>query len=342
MNRIILIGNGFDLAHGLQTSYNNFIDWLWKKEFNKIGKLYQKGADKYFNENDFFSISAKFPLDITGECNNFSFKQFKDYINVPSSVNFQITFKNHFLDRLLNNEFYYLQNWVDIEEEYYKALKDCLRSSYKGGIDKLHQDFKQIKNELQTYLTKINDKLEEYKIDFPDTELLGQIYSKPEQINNILFLNFNYTSTHKFYSKEYNKLDRLKIRDTNSIQIHGSIFEIDHNSIVFGYGDEFDDDYKLIEKMNDNRYFENIKMMKYTETNGRAYKALQEYINSDKYQIFLFGHSCGLSDRTLLNMLFMHNNCVSINPFYHKKEDGTNNYNDISRNISCLMLSHFQ
>ncbi len=31
MNRIILIGNGFDLAHGLETSYKDFIDdfWLW-------------------------------------------------------------------------------------------------------------------------------------------------------------------------------------------------------------------------------------------------------------------------------------------------------------------------
>ena len=31
MNRIILIGNGFDLAHGLPTSYGNFIDWYWEQ-----------------------------------------------------------------------------------------------------------------------------------------------------------------------------------------------------------------------------------------------------------------------------------------------------------------------
>jgi hypothetical protein len=27
MNRIVLIGNGFDLAHGLNTSYKHFICW---------------------------------------------------------------------------------------------------------------------------------------------------------------------------------------------------------------------------------------------------------------------------------------------------------------------------
>ena len=30
MNRIILIGNGFDLAHGLRTSYADFIDYYWE------------------------------------------------------------------------------------------------------------------------------------------------------------------------------------------------------------------------------------------------------------------------------------------------------------------------
>ncbi|AUC74898.1 AbiH family protein [Olleya sp. Bg11-27] len=29
MNRLYIIGNGFDLAHGLPTSYNNFIDDFW-------------------------------------------------------------------------------------------------------------------------------------------------------------------------------------------------------------------------------------------------------------------------------------------------------------------------
>ncbi len=46
------------------------------------------------------------------------------------------------------------------------------------------------------------------------------------------------------------------------------------------------------------------------------------------------GHSCGLSDRTLLNTIFEHKNCRSIKIFFHKKEDGTDNYTDIIQNIS--------
>ncbi|WP_221412373.1 AbiH family protein, partial [Dysgonomonas sp. 520] len=36
MNRIVLIGNGFDLAHGLPTSYRNFIENYWGNIINKV------------------------------------------------------------------------------------------------------------------------------------------------------------------------------------------------------------------------------------------------------------------------------------------------------------------
>ena len=36
MNRIVLIGNGFDLAHGLPTKYENFINWYWEQRVNSF------------------------------------------------------------------------------------------------------------------------------------------------------------------------------------------------------------------------------------------------------------------------------------------------------------------
>jgi hypothetical protein len=46
------------------------------------------------------------------------------------------------------------------------------------------------------------------------------------------------------------------------------------------------------------------------------------------------GHSCGNSDRTLLNTIFEHDNCVSIKPYYYEQGDGKDNYLDIIHNIS--------
>ena len=31
MNRLVIIGNGFDMAHGLPTKYEDFINWYWDK-----------------------------------------------------------------------------------------------------------------------------------------------------------------------------------------------------------------------------------------------------------------------------------------------------------------------
>lgn len=36
MNRLVIIGNGFDLAHGLKTSYKDFIRWYLDDFFNKL------------------------------------------------------------------------------------------------------------------------------------------------------------------------------------------------------------------------------------------------------------------------------------------------------------------
>lgn len=74
-----------------------------------------------------------------------------------------------------------------------------------------------------------------------------------------------------------------------------------------------------------------IKSVRYLETDN--YRKLLEFIESDLFQIYIMGHSCGNSDRTLLNTLFEHKNCVTIKPFYHERKDGTDDYMNIVQNI---------
>ena len=40
MNRLVLIGNGFDLAHGLPTSYQDLINWYWDGRFNSLRETF--------------------------------------------------------------------------------------------------------------------------------------------------------------------------------------------------------------------------------------------------------------------------------------------------------------
>ena len=48
MNRIILVGNGFDLAHGLKSSYNDFVLDLLKQ---KINQAVQEGLKNNFTSH---------------------------------------------------------------------------------------------------------------------------------------------------------------------------------------------------------------------------------------------------------------------------------------------------
>lgn len=144
-----------------------------------------------------------------------------------------------------------------------------------------------------------------------------------------LLLNFNYTNT-EYYYKNPDKFDKETTTIIN--HIHGSLDHRDKNPMIFGFGDELDGDYKLLENLNENKYLENIKSIRYLETAN--YKNLLEFINSDSFQIFIAGHSCGTSDRTLLNAMFEHPNCKSIKVFYHEIGENQDNYSDIVRNIS--------
>ena len=71
------------------------------------------------------------------------------------------------------------------------------------------------------------------KHEFPEHFLLP---------NRIMLLNFNYTNTADLYLR---KNERFVIN-----HIHGNLNEPD--SVIFGYGDELDENYKKILEKNDN------------------------------------------------------------------------------------------
>ena len=142
------------------------------------------------------------------------------------------------------------------------------------------------------------------------------------------FLNFNYTNTIDLYNY---KFENRYYVEQKQIQIHGRLGD-STNEINFGFGDEMDNDYKKIENFDDNEFLKYFKSFQYSQNSN--YKKLLDYIDSQKFQVYIMGHSCGLSDRTLLNTVFEHKNCRSIKVFYHKRDDGTDNYTEIIQNIS--------
>ncbi len=339
MNKLIIIGNGFDLAHGLNTKYSDMIDFFWENFFLSAVTL---NNNRNYRENTFDSELYKLnrkavsPYDLLAVKNNVGLKEAKRYLR--SAQDYQI--KGDFFRSIL--EIQDIKNWVDVENEYYKTLVDNLHQSNKSrNIDELkelNKNFESIKKLLCEHLVneqnrniKLNEKVFENIIKTPEKEGFSMSSDSDSRFEKILLLNFNYTNTlEKYYLDKLKTTLDKKFVSVEIIHIHGDITRFDLNPMIFGYGDELDKHSKDIVDFNDSEFLKNIKSINYQFSSN--YKSVLQFLSLSKFQAVIMGHSCGNSDRTLLNTIFEHENCSSIKPYYHAWEGG-DNYFDIVCNI---------
>lgn len=335
MNRLIIIGNGFDLAHGLKTSYKDFIaDYLFEV------------INKYSNNFDYSDplLSLTNGFNIGKVCNIES-------LSIENSI-------ERFTSRILNDTIYTLKiqrlfyrtissiskyNWVDLESFYFSELSRILNdNSYKldkeEQIQELNVGFDFMKIELQKYLIKLTESTNWNDLSIPEyNELFFSSRFKPntfsknitfQSIGKVLFLNFNYTKTISLYTSSDKSIQSY----INNI--HGTLNSTE-NPVIFGFGDEHNIEYKKFEDSQDSKLFKHMKSFSYLY--AANYSKLIDFIDAENYEVQVFGHSLGLSDRTMLKEIFEHSNCKEIKIYYHKKEDGNNDFLDKLYNLS----SHF-
>jgi hypothetical protein len=125
-------------------------------------------------------------------------------------------------------------------------------------------------------------------------------------------LVFNYTNIISCYKESFSNYSSHSIN-----HIHGEAGSED-NEVIFGYGDEKDKLFSEIKDINVNSYVEFLKSTAYLKT--RNHFDLMNFIDGNKYVVDILGHSCGLSDRTLLKTIFENDNCKQIFLHYHKWE----------------------
>lgn len=393
MNRLVLIGNGFDLAHGLKTSYKNFIDWYWNKVLYELSLCSEKvWSDQLctfiIKSNNYTWHSFMFNSLSTLNPPNGS-EVICDILN--DKENFEVKFLTLFGRIIKSIE---TKKWVDIENDYYSLLYDPIQIKEDKSLKELNEQLDYIKKLLAEYLLVVQNgalsksiinkdlkdkmfapiKLCEIAVSAQDSlrifvknriadpefnikdlyerwdkewnltinsekskqiknfeeilKYIGIDEFTDEEIpddflfpHNMMLLNFNYTEIADQYIKN-------SIFDVN--HIHGDLNNVE--GIIFGYGDELDQNYKKIQNLNNNEYLKNSKSIRYLEADN--YRNMLNFIESGPYQIYIMGHSCGNSDRTLLNTLFEHQNCASIKPFYYKKDDNSDTYLEIVQNIS--------
>ncbi|RRJ87784.1 AbiH family protein [Flavobacterium macacae] len=367
INRLIIIGNGFDLAHGLKTKYSDFMEDYYLSIIDS-----GKWNDDYFEcdlQGYLFKNCSNLDsiLDYLRKSTGYSVKEYAHKINLHGNKSIKI--KNSFFYKISKS--HSIQNWVDIENEYFKSLLFIIDQASKNlateieietavlnGITKLNLEMDAIalkfeeylKTKVQPFITNdeapVKDLLDDYvnytgngiqyfAREFPKKYTDKNKFFVEDDLrpaflnlfNQTMVLNFNYTSTFEY---KY----RSKIQNIEIINIHGMVGN-KRNPINLGFGDEMSKRYGEIEDFNENEYLRLMKSFFYSDNNN--YKKLFDFIEGADFQVQIMGHSCGTSDRTLLNAIFENHNCKSIKIFYHEREkDGEtkDNFSDIVRNIS--------
>lgn len=287
MRNLVIIGNGFDLAHGLKTSYVDFIAWLIKR---------------YYSENNNFFICDKRSIDeLRKERNIREITENKKIIKIFLEYEKNIDFTNTFLQKLLCEVL--KNNWCDIEQKYFDELLECKN---ENEAKKLNKELDDIKIQLIEYLKEVETqfkKLDTYDIFFKSVS------------SNDLIINFNYTDTVNKYLPDSS--------NDNLIHIHGKLTDKE-SYVIFGYSAPNDKNNELLKKSNEHML--NIKETKYllTENGNKINKFIDQHIFLN--HVFIIGHSCGLSDQNILNKvlnIYEHQlPSVKIFYFYFKNENG--------------------
>lgn len=322
MNKIVIIGNGFDKAHNLPTGYSDFTKFLSKsvaqyiKQPNGAYKLNSKGKECRKNRNLFHRLDEEGNEDpwICVKQLESSF-DFRLEIN-PHAEEKSIYFKSLF-DGYNKNK-----SWANLESHYFELL-------YKNKdkpdlISIINSEFEHLKKLLREYLmSEIEDKTgldKTYEID--STEPIYQMLKhghNHEKFDKTYFVSFNYTTKilnqYVMWLRESEGVEKFPLMP---IHIHGNLSE-PRNPIIFGYGDENSSQYKELELLLNNDLLINFKTFQYLRSNIYL-EILGILEESNDIYIQMIGHSSGMCDKALLRTIFQNKNVKKIESTYHKDE----------------------
>ncbi len=342
---ILLLGNGFDLAHGLPTRYVDFLEFLRlvKKEINYV-LGFGKEIEFRYGAN---TIKVVIQIDEWRE----------------------LIYDNTWIEYFLSLDTYINENWIDFESEIsrviqiidgvkesivrteklpslttykQKTLSDIIKAkSNEDGtirtvkevvmnekqiddfVSELEIDLKKLIRALELYLEHVVNKIE-------CTTISPDIW-RAMQCNEInckgvgKILSFNYTQT---FSKYYSDINIYEYD-----YIHGRVqnnSDLENNNMVLGI-----DEYLPPERKNEDITFIRFKkfFQRIHKQTGCDYKEwleeiqcdarkFEEYTNDESeytHRLYIFGHSLDVTDKDVLCALILNDN-VMTTIFYRNKE----------------------
>lgn len=328
--QILMIGNGFDIEHGLPTKYSDFLAFV--SDFNEIVdenskssilKVKDKRRREYFQS-------------IFNEDNNNIVEKFSNLVH-----------DNVWIEYFQKNKVYLNDNWIDFESEISniirlleKAREKYIKTAifhdeqldksleYDKYINEMYSNHEKIvytvtkntfnseKKKLLEDLKKIIEALEMYLVEYVGGIEILSYNPDIEKLTPHHIISFNYTNT---YEKVYDN----KNRNIHYDYIHGkALAEEGHFcNMVLGIDEylseeersenvefiEFQKYYQRMQKMTDNQY----KILADEIVEGKKYK--------DGVELYIFGHSLDATDKDILRMFLLNDKIITTIYFYDRE-----------------------
>jgi len=311
-DNILVIGNGFDLAHGRKTKYSDFMEWICQP------------SDDFKKNHPDLLFSNRFPAYKNSSLMTYLIYCFENNQKIKGWIDLEQELKTfiHYIDELID---YLNEQYYNTTDSAYKIGSRSVNITYAILINQLVSIFNiksfeaDIKNEYINTLWKIDKQKIFEKIRSELMELRSAfefylIHVEPllhnqieridiiSKIDPLYVISFNYTDT---IQKVYG------VQPENICYIHGKINE---KNIVLGY----DDSDGSTEDLDFKKYYQRliyetdkIKYIKFQSSDG--------YGGLINHTIYFFGHSLDVSDKDILSSLFSRNNPVKI--YYRDNED---------------------
>lgn len=314
---ILIIGNGFDLAHGLPTTYKDFLDFT---------NIYQGGScsepTKTREIRFYFENLKKEKSQIYTELGNL--------INGNTWLKY---FNSVYEERNRNGK----TGWIDFESEISELIQ-ILENNRRILIEhnKLEDDeislndyhesrlrcfytrafgyfslniCKEIKDKMLTDLKKLTRALEIYLSDYVDNLSVDIRLPDIAGLKIDKVLSFNYTNTYeRLYGKENPNIEYDYIHGKADINHY-----IDNCDMVLGI-----DEYLTGEEKNSNTEFIQFKKFFqriYKKTGAEYVDWLKEYeannigpgttLDAEDLNVYIFGHSLDVTDRDILRKFIL-------------------------------------
>lgn len=349
---ILIIGNGFDLAHQLPTKYTDFLDFLenvriLKEEMPQNLEQLSDKIDENLRQYLFNSNSSR--LDINSKHQNYITEMYE-----LSKDNLWITWFNQ--ERKLNKTLG--KYWIDFEAEISKVIQKIESTLLElSPIEECIDNYNELRFELNKYpifnlfinkiydidksdeinMERITEKLhndlnklircfEIYLEDFVKNIDISQLSLDIYNLNVDKILTFNYTNTYQ----------KLYYTDVDCDHIHGKADinnNIESDNMVLGIDDYLNED----EKFTNTNFIEFKKYyQRLIKGTNCDYKKWIDEINQTKsftkHNVYIFGHSLASTDRDVL-LDFIENEKTIITIYYNN----SNQYSDQICNLVHLI-----